>query len=487
MTASEHEMPKDVVPPGSRTGIYYIPISNLPFNTSWQQIKDYVRQVCEVDHVELFQRSTSGWVRVKGRKNFEAAFGLLNGNEFNGRAIIAEGKNADNPILVRDLMACKSKAASSNRSLSGGTAPSAVFTTPEQSSYVADGSVYHPNPSLLASPVSPTSSSFNKSGDGRTTSMPSSSLMTSPDPSYAQAITTTYDQFSAGFSYSPPMSLHSFGADPSSSLGAPASFLTYAASLDVTQQYDPATSYPAQTPYSRYYPQAMTSLNSQMAAVAFVDESPTGAGIYTEQRGIQIRNISNRASDSQIRRMVRDWTGPEANLISEICIPSAKEGKTRGLAFVRFHTADLAKRMETSLDGVEFRGRKLQVRLMKEGEVIYGSGEHCSPAAGSPKPPRKSRQPHQHQHHHQPKTDDKRRDERKERIKPDRTSTSSSKTSPPSPSSSGDMPLVVGGGGNGIPVQSAASTSAHCSSKGKGRRGKETSVVVADGSSDRKS
>lgn len=46
----------------------------LPFTASWQQIKDYVRQVCDVDHVEIFQKSTSGWVRVNGRENFDAAF-----------------------------------------------------------------------------------------------------------------------------------------------------------------------------------------------------------------------------------------------------------------------------------------------------------------------------------------------------------------------------------------------------------------------------
>lgn len=47
----------------------------LPFNVSWQQVKDYVRQACAVDHVEIFQKSTCGWVRVLEKENFEAAFG----------------------------------------------------------------------------------------------------------------------------------------------------------------------------------------------------------------------------------------------------------------------------------------------------------------------------------------------------------------------------------------------------------------------------
>lgn len=29
MAAQEHETPKDVVPPGDQTGVYYIPISNV--------------------------------------------------------------------------------------------------------------------------------------------------------------------------------------------------------------------------------------------------------------------------------------------------------------------------------------------------------------------------------------------------------------------------------------------------------------------------
>lgn len=50
-------------------------VPQLPFNVSWQEVKDHVRQVCVVDHVEIFPRSTSGWVRVKGIEHFKAAFG----------------------------------------------------------------------------------------------------------------------------------------------------------------------------------------------------------------------------------------------------------------------------------------------------------------------------------------------------------------------------------------------------------------------------
>ncbi|KAF5676748.1 hypothetical protein FHETE_2021 [Fusarium heterosporum] len=91
------------VGPGDETGIYYITICNLPFGTSWQQLKDWTRTACVVDHIEVFQSSTSGWVRVRGRENFERAWGLLNGGVFHGRSIIASDKNRFQSIKIREL------------------------------------------------------------------------------------------------------------------------------------------------------------------------------------------------------------------------------------------------------------------------------------------------------------------------------------------------------------------------------------------------
>ncbi|KAL2213600.1 hypothetical protein CC79DRAFT_1327504 [Sarocladium strictum] len=62
------------VGPGDVTGVYYITICNLPFETSWQQLKDWLRPHCEVDHIEVFKTSTSGWVRLRGKRNFDKAW-----------------------------------------------------------------------------------------------------------------------------------------------------------------------------------------------------------------------------------------------------------------------------------------------------------------------------------------------------------------------------------------------------------------------------
>ena len=71
------------VQPGNITGIFYIMVANLPWNCSWKKLKDFARnqQVdgtgIEIDHAHVYpDGTTSGWVRVKGRKNFIEAMGM---------------------------------------------------------------------------------------------------------------------------------------------------------------------------------------------------------------------------------------------------------------------------------------------------------------------------------------------------------------------------------------------------------------------------
>ncbi|TPX10832.1 uncharacterized protein E0L32_008221 [Thyridium curvatum] len=92
-----------VVPPGKDTDVYYIPVANLGFRASRQRLKDFVTPVADVDHVEIFRRSTSGWIRVTGFENFCAAFQRLDGGIFLGRAIIACNRNAENAIAIRGV------------------------------------------------------------------------------------------------------------------------------------------------------------------------------------------------------------------------------------------------------------------------------------------------------------------------------------------------------------------------------------------------
>ncbi|KAH7329246.1 hypothetical protein B0I35DRAFT_40033 [Stachybotrys elegans] len=86
---------------GDKTGLYYITLCNLPFGTNWKSLKDFARHACSIDHVEVFENSTSAWVRVKGQDNFHKAWALLNGGTFGGRCIIASDRNKTHEIKIR--------------------------------------------------------------------------------------------------------------------------------------------------------------------------------------------------------------------------------------------------------------------------------------------------------------------------------------------------------------------------------------------------
>ncbi|KAJ0118331.1 hypothetical protein J7T55_009114 [Diaporthe amygdali] len=487
MTVPDYEIPRDVVPPGNQTGTYYIPISNLPFNVSWQEVKDHVRQVCAVDHVEIFPKSTSGWVRVKGFEHFRAAFELLNGKEFKGRAVIADDRNADRPLKVRDLTVSGSSG-SANRPAS--SSPKSAVEPASESSLFAGGPVSYPSSIGISSPTSTASSAYGQDGGSFSMPMSPSSYMTSPGTSFSHgAIMPSYDVLTAAYPQ-PSMPTTTYGYYAS---GAEAQqpFYGYQAAPDRQPTlYNQSASYAVQPiqPYSEYYPPPPPSvaiLTNQLADLTMGGAAPSGGGVvYTEQRGIHIRELSRRASDDQVRRMICDAAGREAALINLVEVPLDKEGNPRGYAIAHFRSADLARRMVDKLHGVDFKGRKLQVKLLKEGEAVGVGG--CGAVAGSSRG-------HGHGHrsgkHHSSSTrrDEGRRAERRDKDRERGVDRGEKKTSSSSSASKG-APLVVGGGCSAVEASFCSSSSSSSKGKDKGKEkhgSKKSAVVIADGSSRR--
>jgi hypothetical protein len=70
------------VQPGDITGVYYIIIAGLPWNCSWQRLKDVCKnqqpdgRCIPIDHVHVYPDETNGWVRVKGKQNFLKMMGV---------------------------------------------------------------------------------------------------------------------------------------------------------------------------------------------------------------------------------------------------------------------------------------------------------------------------------------------------------------------------------------------------------------------------
>ncbi|TDZ18362.1 hypothetical protein Cob_v008674 [Colletotrichum orbiculare MAFF 240422] len=97
-------MQSALVPPGSETGVYYIPICNLPFDTTWRPLKEWLSRDCQIDYVQIFAVSTSGWIRVIGSYNFQRACDRLKDEIFNGRLIKYDDRNVTSPVLVKDVL-----------------------------------------------------------------------------------------------------------------------------------------------------------------------------------------------------------------------------------------------------------------------------------------------------------------------------------------------------------------------------------------------
>lgn len=81
-------------PPGARTG-YRLIVENLSSSTSWQDLKDYMRQAGEVMYTNTHQnRNGEGVVEFGSRGDMEYALDKLDGSELAGRRIklFEEGK-----------------------------------------------------------------------------------------------------------------------------------------------------------------------------------------------------------------------------------------------------------------------------------------------------------------------------------------------------------------------------------------------------------
>ncbi|KAK1675649.1 hypothetical protein BDP55DRAFT_146157 [Colletotrichum godetiae] len=109
-------MQPQMVPPGLETGTFYIPIANLPFDTNWRQFKDWLREGCVVDHVQIFGPSTSGWIRVMGQHNFHGACNRLKEGVFHGRRIMFDDRNISSPIMIKDVEVNENSASTQARS-----------------------------------------------------------------------------------------------------------------------------------------------------------------------------------------------------------------------------------------------------------------------------------------------------------------------------------------------------------------------------------
>ncbi|KAI0879264.1 hypothetical protein GGS24DRAFT_235177 [Hypoxylon argillaceum] len=335
-----------MAPPGNETGYYYIPIANLPWQTSWQELKDHVRIVCSVEHVEINEDSTSGHVILKGRANFDAAFQLLNGGIFHDRALIADGRNADSWVLVKKHVDGPQSPISTSHTTT--SAQQTGFLPAHSSPGYGEWSAVPSNPSYMISPVMDASSYYAPS--------PMPEYIDSGAPYGMRGYALEHSQATAN-------SAMSYSSDPSyMQQQIPAE---YYENSYTTSHYDTATQ-----DRERYYTDA----------------------VPTKKRKIIIRQLQPWATESQIRELICDKAGSDSEKLQKLDMPLAggQKGVNRGYVIATFESEEIAERVIKILNNYHYDGRMLEVKHTKEGVSDH------RPSPGS----RSGHQRHSHHSHH---------------------------------------------------------------------------------------
>ncbi|KAG6006914.1 hypothetical protein E4U43_000385 [Claviceps pusilla] len=365
------------VEPGEKTGIYYMPICNLPFGTSWQDFKDWLRVDCDVDHVELFQSSTSGWIRLRGEKNFNKAWTRLKKEYFRNRAIIASDKNRTESIKVKELVDSRV----------------AQFGTPIRWEMAAS-QAHHPDAILLPTsscmqePVSLTSPLSSDRDFGRlpaSISCPVGSVgpvavaksiayggMTVLDP--YTTMPETYNALAAArnhaLAYAPAFAYYESPPPDTSGLMPAAHFSnssSYSSSYGATQspldtQYLPShQSHPSTMPYRS------TPGTPIHAAPVGASPSHQGGLAYAVEEAckVVVTSIQHKSRPSEVSNWIRHQIGEYSPAIMGMDIPLAEpKGRLRGHAYIALANSTAAEATVRILDQKLFQGRVVSARIL---------------------------------------------------------------------------------------------------------------------------
>ncbi|KAF4958143.1 hypothetical protein FSARC_11092 [Fusarium sarcochroum] len=388
-TATENTVQADVGP-GDKTGIYYITICNLPFGTSWQQLKDWTRTACVVDHIEVFQGSTSGWVRVRGQENFEKAWGLINGGVFNGRSIIASDKNRKESIKIKELTS-KPQSASSQTPRYNPTPPS---------QYVLPAPV-------AASPQYTAASGQYYMANYPQASGPRFASQTIPPQGYAQSHQSSITAATtAPATYAPVGSRGYYTYDEANTRVSPVKADVVAYSPQY--QYEGtqfALPYRAHGEHSGYYPDCGFSEN---------EPSYRSEYVVTEPRKLHVSPFPQQARSDEVKSWIRRKV--DKGKIQSMEIPKNSNSRyLRGYVLVIFDSASAANTAMEQLNKSRFQGRRVIARHTVEG--VAADEPSDSHEASTSWAESKSSETHIPTGPSRSKDDDRRKNERSQRPK----------------------------------------------------------------------
>ncbi|KAK7923087.1 hypothetical protein PG985_007158 [Apiospora marii] len=329
------------VPPGDQTGLYYILISNLPWQTSWQQVKDHVRTVCAVERVEIFNESTSGWVSVRGRESFDLALQFLSTELFNGRPTFADGRNAEQPIPIKKLV---------DTSL-----PDPTLRSPQTPRYTPPPVSYS-----ISSPALPKHSSAEY---GQWNTAPAYPATASPVVDYvpystAMSTASMSTVTSPGYSTASPWYSSGASMQPSASMQSNHSMSPY---YDNASYQSPASYYSSTDYRNTWTPSHVPSP---------VYEAQQASTVAVEWRKIVIKGLPTWAQYEHVRSLLMNKASLQTDRAGFINISLSTRGdgsSGRRHATVTFSDEMTASGMVKELNGAEIGGLRVTVEMAKEG------------------------------------------------------------------------------------------------------------------------
>ncbi|PHH89935.1 hypothetical protein CDD83_4911 [Cordyceps sp. RAO-2017] len=380
------------VPPGEETGIYYIIISGLPFGTIWQLLKDWLRQAgCDVDHIEVFQKSTSGWVRLIGKDNFERALQHLQTVPYNNRLLLYLDKNRTESVKIMELIddpPPKPKLGGSSQA----SRPRSKLRAPQH--HVARGLQERGRPHAAACANYPAAAAA---------AGPMPAVEVGPAPCYYGAspelpgmpdepqnrYCVPAEPFGLG-GWGPQYgSAYSPAYRPAEQAGNPAPFRR--------EQDLSGCRYVRLEPVSHRPAKASSWAGSTGNGTGLSDRSPTASHeTDSESCRVHILSLKQGASPREVEEWVRSSMGEWASAMCRIDVPSdhAKGRSIRGSGHITFLSSAAAKRAVELLNKRPFLGHLVQARLDREadkgGRDQGGQGRRSEPRQPGPPTARQS-------------------------------------------------------------------------------------------------
>ncbi|KAM4054783.1 hypothetical protein HRG_005605 [Hirsutella rhossiliensis] len=352
-------------PPGEESGIYYIIISGLPFATIWQLLKDWLRQAgCDVDHIEVFQKSTSGWVRLIGKENFERALHHLQTVPYNNRLLLYLDKNRTEPVKIMELIddpPPKPKLGGNSRAARSKSRHNTRLRDQEHGRPQATVCANYPGGPVMTSPTLEVPSAACYRGTSVTEVTESSRAQNVPRDRYA---VPTEPIVRGGWSLEYG-SMHTPDYRPFEQPGHAASLKRDREALSRRNlRFDGVGS-------RQFKPPSRIG-----SATTLSDSDQRVQNSNDECFKVQIMSLGQWTSPRDVEEWIRRSMGEWASAMNSIDIPSGhQKGSIRDSGYITFLSSAAAKRAVELLNQKPFLGRAVSARLVDENKQSRGQGE----------------------------------------------------------------------------------------------------------------